>query len=202
MRLVYLSIYIMVISLLASACSRSVYSDKVDGANFEAFKTYAWLPNGKDTTDEGSSSVFDNEITYENVRKAADKEMQRKGYTLDVTNPDLVLLAHLNFENIQEIASIPLYSSYSYYYPGFYTGVWNPGFYGGYYNVPYVYGSGISQISYTQGTVVIDVIERKNSRLIWRGWSDKRIDDYKDVRGLYARVEDIFKRYPVKTRRR
>jgi hypothetical protein len=195
-----LSGILIIFSLLVwSGCSSTrVHSDQVKDVNFSAYKTYAWLPNGKDTT---SKTILNSEITYQNLRQAADREMAKRGYTLDAQNPDLLLLVHTMFEKRQELVQSPLYSSYGYYYPGFYTGTWHPYYYGGYYNVPYVAGYDIREVTYTEGTVIIDVIDRKKNNLIWRGWSEERIHDYGDVNELYKNVEKIFKKYPVKAKK-
>jgi hypothetical protein len=199
MRLIFSSIFIIMIALLTTACSKRVYSDRASGVDFSAYKTYAWLPNGKDTT---QANVYDNEITYQHIRQAVDNEMSKRGYTVDATNPDLVMLIHLNFENKQQLVSNPLLGSYGYYYPGYSYGPWYPSYYYGYYNMPYIYGAGISSIQYTQGTLVIDLIDRKKNSLIWRGWTDEIIYDNDDVKDLFGKVDNIFKKYPVKANKK
>ncbi len=186
--------------LIGAGCSSTqVYSDQVKGADFSAYKTYAWLPNGKDTTD---NDILDNEITYQNIRQAADKEMAERGYILDAQNPDLLLLAHTMFEEKQELVQSPLYSSYNYNYPYHSFGAMYPYYYSGYASAPYIAGYGINQVNYTEGTVVIDVVERRKNNLIWRGWSEERIDDYRDANELYKNVEDIFEKYPKKAKKK
>lgn len=200
MRFLYSIIFVVSVGLFAGGCSSArINSDQVVGVDFSAFKTYAWLPNGRDTTNK---SILNNEITLQNIRAAADKEMMGRGYRLDASDPDLLLMAHTNFEKREEIVTRPYYSSYSYYHPGFSVGPWYPYYYSGYYNVPYIHGYGIEEIQYTEGTVVIDVIDREKNQLIWRGWSEERLYDYEDVEALYENVDKIFAEYPVKARKK
>lgn len=202
MRWIYSLVFIAIAAVFAGGCSSTrVHSDQVQGTNFSAYKTYAWLPNGRDSTDN-RNTIWSSEITQQNIRSAADREMKARGFTLDASNPELLLMVHTDFERKEAVVSRPFYSSYNYYHPGFYTGAWFPGFYSGYYNVPYVYGYGIEQIEYTEGTVVIDAIDRQKNQLVWRGWSEETLYDYDDVNELYGNVDNIFKRFPMKEKRR
>jgi hypothetical protein len=184
------------IGIMGGCSSARTYSDQVQGADFSVYKTYAWLPLDKgDTT---AKAIMDNEITYQNIIKAADEAMAERGYVLDTKNPDVLLKAHTMFEKERDVVRSPLYSSYNYYYyPGSPTGLWNPYYYNGYYNAPYVTAYDLREIEYIEGRIVIDVIDRQKKRLMWRGWSEEEIVDQKDVDDLYESVEDIFKKYPV-----
>lgn len=200
MRWVYIILMGMMLGSLGSCSSARVYSDKVQGVDLSRFKTYAWLPSPKDTTD-GNKNALSSDIADQNIRAAVDREMQSRGYRLDPTNPDLLVLQHTNFQNRQETVRSPIYSSYNYYYPGFYAGPWYPYYYSGYSSMPYITGYDIRQIEYTEGKVVIDVIDRDKHQLVWRGWSTEEIDTQKDVNKLYKHVEDIFDKYPVKAKK-
>lgn len=202
MRLVYSLALILTLGILAGGCSSArVNSDQVAGTNFAVYKTYAWLPNNKDTVND-NGSVYNSEITNQNIRSAVDTEMMRRGITLDASNPDLLMLVHTNFEQRAEVVSRPFYSSYNYYAPGFYPGPWYAGYYYGYNSIPYVYGYGIEEVQYTQGTLIIDAIDRHKNQLVWRGWSEERLYDYNDARELYENVDNIFKEFPVKEKKR
>ena len=62
---------------------------------------------------------------------------------------------------------------------------------------PMIVGYRTRQIPFKEGTVVITVIDRKQNRLIWRGWGTSCIQDpynFKDE--LESKIYAIFKRYP------
>lgn len=189
---------IWIIGVVAGCSSARTYSDQVKGVSFNSYKTYAWLP--PESTDTTGNEVLDNDITYQNLKAEADKEMARRGFTLNTENPDVLLRLHTNFQERHDIVRSPLYSSYNYYwYPASPTGLWNPYYYGGYYNAPYVTAYDLRQVDYTEGTVTIDMIDRKQGRMVWRGWSDEEISSEKDVKQMYKDVDKIFKKFPVKS---
>jgi hypothetical protein len=190
--------------LLWAGCSSTrVYSDQVKGADFSAYKTYAWLPVDKDTTGQ---IVFDNEITSQNIREAADKEMAKRGYTYDSGNPDIFLRTHTIFEKRREIVQQPLYCyTYNYNLPNCGAGTGHPYYY--FYNglnpaMPFSAYDDVNLNNFTEGTIVIDAIDRKKNRLTWRGWAKEEVYDFNKVDELYENVEKIFKEYPVKKEKR
>lgn len=189
------SVFMVALMGLMASCGKDAYSSLDKSADFREFKSYAWLPTQKDTTD---GNVFDNEITYVNLREAANKEMKARGYVMDTEDPDMLLMLRTDFQEESEVVRNYAYSGF--YYPGYYANPWYPyyygGYYGGFYSQPFAYDYDV--YNYVRGTVIIDVIDRDKKQLIWRGWSDERISDYGDIEDLYNEVEDIFDEYPVK----
>jgi hypothetical protein len=183
------SVFAIMIMAMIAGCGRDSYSSRTKDADFAAYKTYAWLPMEKDTTD---GNVLDNEITYVNLREAANQEMKKRGYTLDTKNPDLLLMLRANFKEEREI--VRNYVNSGFYFPGYYMNPWNP-YYGGFYNYPYAFD--YSVYNYVRGTVIIDAIDKEKNQLVWRGWTEERIDNYKELKKLHKEVEDIFEEYPV-----
>ncbi|MFN6944094.1 MAG: DUF4136 domain-containing protein [Cytophagaceae bacterium] len=189
--------YILVSLLIIVGCRRgSYYSDRIDGLNYQQYTTYAWLPTADTAMDNG---FINNEILIENVRQAADREMEARGFTVNTENPDVLLLVHTMFERRQELVrSAPLYSSYGYYHPGFYTGPMHPFYYNRFYTMPFISGYDIRQVDYTEGSVVVDMIEKDTNRLIWRGWMEKRIDNPQRMqRNIPDHVCRIFRDFPL-----
>lgn len=99
------------------ACSpaATVYSDQLQGVDFNQFKTYAILP----VIDTASSSLYHNAILEQNLVASIDREMTARGYTLDRENPDLLVNLHLKLKDRQEtvVERYPLTSTYTYYNP-------------------------------------------------------------------------------------
>jgi hypothetical protein len=111
--------------------------------------------------------------------------------------------------------SIPPYNANAYDNPINLYYYSNPGniFNSGYYinNYPYYtpYGfpsSGQSvtrsitqQINYKEGTLVIDLIDRKAKQLMWRGWSTDLLREPDSFESnLPQEISDIFKKFPSK----
>lgn len=81
--------------------------------------------------------------------------------------------------------------------------VGNPGYYGApsYYMggmIP-VAGGDVTTRYYKQGTLIIGMYDLKTTRLLWRGWASKDIDETTDVNYLLQEaIHDIFFYLPVK----
>lgn len=125
--------------------------------------------------------------------------MAVRGYSINVENPDLLILTHTMFQEREEYVRTPVYSSYSYFGPGFYAGPWYNYYYLGYTSIPQVVGYDIEKIDYVEGRIVIDIIDRKENKVVWRGWSKGEKDDPKEVQeDLKETIDEIFEEYPVK----
>jgi hypothetical protein len=67
-----------------------------------------------------------------------------------------------------------------------------------YNNTPYIIGYNTQQVAYNEGTLLIDVIDRKVNQMIWRGWSvDTLIDEEALEQELPGDIKRIFKKYPI-----
>ncbi len=206
-----------IISLLIiiSGCfsAATVYSDHLQGVDFNQFRSYAVLP----VIDSASNSLYHNAILEQNLIMSIDREMKARGYTLDNANPDVLVNLHLKLKDKQEtvVNRYPLTSTYNYYTPltnpnaidprtvhpqlgAQYTGSY---YYPQYQRISTVYGTEMREIEYTEGTVVIDLIRTVDSYLIWRGWSQETIDPNAATSDLQFVVEQIFREYPVKERK-
>jgi hypothetical protein len=191
---------IISLGMFASGCSTSrTGSDKVKGANLSAYKTYAWLTTEMDTS--GNQSLRQNEITVDRIKKAADEEMKSRGYIPDASDPDLLLLLHTSFENQSTIVSRPYYSSHNYYYPG-YSGATNFPFYYTGYNAPYINNFDVKAFTTTDETLILDAVDRDKNQVVWRGWLENTVYNEKDIDKIYKKVDTLFKKYPVKKKKK
>ncbi len=192
----WMLIWLLIIYSMVSGCrSTRVFSDQVDGIDYGQFKTFAWLP----AEDSSDGSLFANPIVFQNLRNNINKEMFVRGYEIDTRSPDLLVLVHVNFREVQELVQSPVYGSYGYYYPGFYAGPSYPYNYMYYNTIPNIAGYNIQSVEFTRGTVVVDIIDTDANELIWRGWALTDITDPDDFRkDMRKIVQDIFSRYPVK----
>jgi hypothetical protein len=201
--------------LIIWACSpaATVYSDQLQGVDFNQFKTYAVLP----VIDSASNSLFHNAILEQNLIMSIDREMKTRGYILDNENPDILVNLHLKLQDRQQtvVTRYPLTSTYNYYtpltdpdaidprtvHPQLGTQYTGPYYYPHYQRISTVYGTEMRELQYTEGTVVIDLIRTADSYLIWRGWSQETIDPNAATSDLQFVVEQIFREYPVKEKK-
>jgi hypothetical protein len=58
-------------------------------------------------------------------------------------------------------------------------------------------GYDVDQITYTEGTFVIDIIDAKKDQVIWRGWSQDRVAPENLKLEIANYVDEIFDEYPL-----
>jgi len=226
---------IMVLSLFLASCTGYDTNNARNMKNdFAGYSSFAWLP--KDSASI-QNVLFDNGIIGEEIVETVSKELNKKGYTISTTDPDILIQYTIVIEDKEKWISSPTLSPYyynpsnpytspyyynsgSYYAP--YVAPYNSNAY--YYNYPgYVYdrgyyannypyyspygfpnshgapiiGNTIQEIEYKEGTLIIDVIDRKQRKLVWRGWSAEALPDpeiYREV--LPQEVREIFQPFP------
>ncbi|NDP27336.1 MAG: DUF4136 domain-containing protein [Flavobacterium sp.] len=135
----------LLLIILSSCSSITVYSDFDNKVDFSPYKTYAFHQAGIDKVQ--ISQLDKNRIIY-----AIDAELTKKGMTKS-ENPDLLINF---FTKERERVDVTQYS-YGWGYGWGYG--WNPYLWGG---RPYVSTS-------TEGTLYIDLIDAKKKELIWQG---------------------------------
>jgi len=194
------SIYLLLAGFLFGACSSvGTFSDRDMSANFASYKTFSWLPNPQDSL---ANEQFNSVIIETNVKNYVNKEMQDRGYTIDVDSPDLILEYNADLERKAMVQTAPMYQ-----YPYNYNWNYNPNYdsYFGYrfnskgtvVRAPYESYS-TDPIPYSEGSISISAIDRKTNKLVWRGWSTGTIVDPVSYRtNLERDIHTIFLKYPV-----
>jgi hypothetical protein len=183
----------MLLFILTGCSSVRIFSDYDRSADFKIYKSYAWLQN----PDTIHDLYYNNPLMEKNLKNYVNKEMAVRGYIIDIHHPDLLIEYHTEVEKKQQIVNNPVYSNstYPYYMPYMYN---NPVYRYGYYNSPRIIGYNSQVIDYNEGTLVIDVIDRKQNQLVWRGWSVDTVYDAQILEGQLPKdIKKIFKRYPV-----
>ena len=172
------------------ACnSTQVFSDYNRAVDFRKYKSFAWIPHTN-----SQNSFFDNQLVEKNIKHFSNTELLNRGYSIDTLEPDVLLQYHLTSEKKTYTISSPAYSPYG-GNMGYNPYGYNP--YGG-YNSPY--NRGYQQVEYLEGTLLIDVIDRRTNELIWRGWSIGSISNEAQVESeLPSDVHRIFSKYPIHT---
>jgi hypothetical protein len=184
-------IFFIIISLSFSACSPAVHTEKVADANFDSYQTYAMLPTGQ--------NIQDDVVDVEKIINEVNQEMRSREYTLDTQDPDLLVNVRIMLQEEEAVVREGYTSTYDYYTPGFYTPATMPSYYfTNYKEIPYVSGTGIKEVEYLEGIVLVDVIEAKGkNRIIWRGWSQRPVDPSNFENSVREYIDKIFEEYPV-----
>lgn len=151
--------------------------------------TYAWAPVNNATRIAADPRVA-NDIVQERLRGAVDYALTAKGYRRvdDPGQAQLLASYHVGLEARTE-TRVDTYGG----------GGMACGFRGcvsgwGLYGPPQV---DVRDINYTQGTLILDLIDRASGKLAWRATSDKRVDQGDaDQAKLNAVLVDMTKSLP------
>ncbi|MFD0975906.1 DUF4136 domain-containing protein [Salinimicrobium gaetbulicola] len=186
-------LFTLSIAIMIASCGPKVNTDKRVAVDMDSFSSYAFLPN-QDTI---KTSNYDNKLVNEMVIGYINDEMTDQDYRLDREQPDLLVYYHLMMDEATAVNSVPVYTNYSYYRPGYYVGPYYRDFaYNNYYTIPRLSGEHIKQVSYKEGTLVIDLIDRRTKEIIWRGTANDVISPGDLDAEIRSYVNAIFEKFP------
>lgn len=169
--------------------------------DFSKYETFAWLKDIRDT----ANSPYNNEVIRNNIRNYFGKSFARRGYTLKVDSPDVLL--QIEFQNskvVDEITFRPFPRPH-HYYARYYFGsdFYSPYPYNYYYTSSEVrcYPNGLckEKIEYMEGSITLNVIDRKKNKMVWTCTSKGNIYDPSFINDhIHPAVISIMRFYPVK----
>lgn len=177
-----------------SGCSGArVYSDANPNAPFRAYRTFALVEEQHRVPKQSRHNA---EIMEATIEQSLEKEMQRRGYTVDETLPDLLVKYSVEMDTDTKFVSQPVYRSRPVVAVG---GAWRPRYYVA--RTPVVVGSRTRTVTHKEGVLVIDVIDRATGKVIWHGWSEEPLRNTSELATALAdNVRDIMSAYPVPAR--
>ena len=191
-------VFVITAFIFIYSCSgpkNSLYtSENLSTTGFAQYKTYAFQP----TKDTSYTKMFDKKRLEALMSAAAIKELSKKGMRLDTANPECFftykLIVNRNYDVSQEqqVEYNP-----DVYTPAFdndariYTFSSN--------NRPVTYAGRLSVDTLREGSLVIDMIDRKKGNVVWRSSAqDKTQETFQQP--MPDRVNEIihkmFKKFP------
>lgn len=195
------SIFLFAITILSYSCGIyteiSVSSDA--SVDLSKYKTFAWLPDKTDT----ANSPYNNEVIRNNLKNYFGQELAERGYSVNLDTPDvLVQVIIVNKKKEKEVV-YPTYPRPYYYCNYYYCSVYySPYPYDYYYrhynNYCYAMGYCKETINYVEGSITFNVIDRKDSKLVWSGTAKGDIYDPAYInRNIHPAVEAIMEKFPL-----
>ncbi len=149
----YHCIFIAFLVFSYGCSSVQVHSDFDPDAEFSTIRTYSWKK-----VQVPGDSLADNPLLYKRIALSIDKYLQGRGYSLtDQASADVLVAIHAGLKEKMRVTDWG--GPRGYYRDPLYDSWWGGGAYGGRVDVSY----------YTEGTLVIDIVDRKQEELIWRG---------------------------------
>ncbi|MFC4870311.1 DUF4136 domain-containing protein [Negadavirga shengliensis] len=174
--------------------------------DFGVYKTFAWTPDEEEVPDNGNKEGdYDMDIVRNNAKNYITHAFSQRGYLVDVDSPDMVLQLVLLNEKKERIVT-----HYSHFYPGYYF--YNPYYFPYYYpryrfytwygwNRPPFWDFPVSRHTetYIEGTITLNVYDRKLKKLIWTGSTGGNIYDPKYVLyPVHPAVDLVLSKFPVR----
>jgi hypothetical protein len=170
--------FALVFTLALAGCATMNVSSHVErGIDFAQFKTYDWTV--ADALPVGDPRLDNNPFFRDYLQGAIEKQLARKGYRR-VTGEaaDLLLHYHATVNQRMEINAVDRQAGYCYE------------------------DCQPQIIEYEQGTLVLDVVDARTLKVIWRGWAQDSIQGIIDDQARLERQVDkavtrIFERFPA-----
>ncbi|MDR3697426.1 DUF4136 domain-containing protein [Mucilaginibacter sp.] len=185
---------VLLVYTLVGCSSYQYYAVQSTGATFTKYHTFAWLPSTDTATTNGYSDIAD-----EKIKEVATEKLENRGLLLKAGHPDLLVRYSIAINNKVKYYNNPVYI----YNGGYYSGIAryrNSRYYYFTYRQPFpVYvGSDIEQVPYKEGTLIIDLIDRKSRHVIWRGYGIGEIENpEKAIHDIPEVVQGIINKLPL-----
>jgi Domain of unknown function (DUF4136) len=196
-----LTVFVIVICL--NACypppSNIYKSEATKGVDFKNYKTFAWLAS-KDTS---YTKLASKQAVEKFLAAAVYQQLIQRGMTFDSLNPDCLFTYNLILNKTYNVGDQPnpVYAPQS--DPGALPGQYNMYYYvpsQNYNYQPAMYGGGLQVTTFRDGSLVIDMIDRKDDKIIWRSTASGKVEE-KDRKGVKPTINEIvppmFKKFPI-----
>jgi hypothetical protein len=134
-------------ALVLAGCAAMTVSSHIErDVNFAEYVTYDWGP--PDNLPVGDPRLDNNPFFRDYVQGAIEKRMAAKGYERALTGtPDLLIHYHASVHQKLDVYEVD-------------------------HGYGYCYGNCQPQVvDYEEGTLLIDVVDAKTSKVVWRGWA-------------------------------
>jgi hypothetical protein len=140
-------------ALAATGCAAAmnVSSHVERGLDFAQYRTYGWGP--ADALPSGDPRLDKNPFFQDHFQGAVDRGLAARGFAQSAS-PDLLIHYHANVRLRIDINRLD--REYGYCYDG---------------------DCQAGVIEQEAGTMVLDVVDARTNRLIWRGWAQSRVED-------------------------
>ena len=173
----------VLLTLLLGGCAPRVYTEQDDQARLEGYHNYAWLsPPAAPVRDP----ILDSQILESRVRHAVQGALTARGFQevqVDA-GPDFLVTYHTASKQKIESSGASLSFGFIDAFPHGFGAVAVP------------VGGDVE--SRDEGTLMVDVIDAKSKRLVWRGWITGWLNqDNYSQEAVDSAVKDILDKFPA-----
>lgn len=174
----------LTLPLAACASGPQVQSDFDPAYNFSQLSTYTWAVR----TDAGKDPAIYNNIVESRVKLAVNQALQAKGFREVTSDPSFLVAWHGAINDQHSVNTVG--TSYGYGW-GWYGGWGGPGM-----------ATSTTYVStWQEGTLIVDIVDPKENKLVWRGSAQGEVDEHKDdpqamQQGLNEAVTKMMSNFP------
>ncbi len=191
---------VLLLLAMVVGCSPRVHvSTEYDSSvNFQQYRTYKWYQDRPEATPDSRMQQAGRYDTFmdRRIKAAVEAEMSARGYQKVDQNADMLIAFEVAVDRRQQVTDPGLaYGPGMGFFPGYPMGMgWGMG---------YRYNYGFNRMwaapmvrEYQEKTVILDVIDRNENELIWRGTGERdltgrNVSD-KQLREIISGILDRF----------
>ena len=155
---------VAVAALALTACATMTVSSHVErGLDFAQYRSYNWGP--PDRLPTGDPRLDSNPFFQDHLQGAVEKQLAAKGFERSTSGkPDLLIHYHASINRRINLTEVD--RDYGYCYDN---------------------DCRARVIEYEAGTLVLDIVDTRTNRVIWRGWAQDSVEDVLDNEDRMAR---------------
>jgi hypothetical protein len=176
-----------------------------DNVNFSKYRTFDFADT-QVKTNGNQNPLLRSPIAQDRIKQVIGGELTGRGLRQVDNKPDLFITTHTYVEEAERTVYRNTYpgAGFAYPYSVGYRGAYLPINYGywyspAYYQRPYYQQPHTEQ--YTQGTLIIDFIDRRTNNLVWRGSLADPLNDPGRLGSEFSvSAKDILDQFPIKVK--
>lgn len=176
-------ILILLAVALVSCSELKITSDYDKGTDFTSYKTFNIMKYQEGVVESTALSM----MTVSFIEEAIIDEMLKRGYTLS-DNPDVEVYYYVKLNSKTEYVNTgPSVGVNTYYGSPYYYG----------YHGGYTYPSELRTVDYTEGALIIELVDGKETQAVWQGVAKQSVTQntahQKEINHIVNRIFYNFK---------
>lgn len=160
MRIARILVVLLGLHLILGCASMQFGSDYDPQTDFGSLRSYDWLPAAEHILKKYP-------LLDSHIKKVVDAELSARGYEKNTNAQDFLIRYHATVEEKEEVVRVNEYYHYPTHSGWQYT-----------HHPSSWYGQSYQQVhEWTEGTLVLDIVEPTSESLMWRGTAEARLQD-------------------------
>lgn len=177
MQKISLSLGLCSFFILASCSTLEVKMDYDNNVSFTGLHSYSWLPGRP--LKSGDPKLDSNDLMHRRIRASIDGWLKNHGYAKQPREQaDFLVSYYIVIEQKTRITVLNDYYGY-------------PRGWGRYDYYDYPYRNQTYAYEYEEGTMIIDIVNNKTKKLMWRGTAVDEVKDLKTPEEKQARITEV-----------